>query len=38
VVNKVVVWGFTGMILNELFDHLGWSVPWDRSRLHQIDV
>ncbi len=38
VVNKVVVWGFTGMILNELFDHLGWSVPWDRNRLHQIDV
>jgi 8-oxo-dGTP pyrophosphatase MutT (NUDIX family) len=38
VVNKVVVWGFTGMILNELFDHLGWSVPWDRTRLHAIDV
>lgn len=38
VVNNVVVWGFTGMILNELFDQLGWSVPWDRSRLHQIDI
>jgi len=38
VVNKVVVWGFTGMILNELFDQLGWAVPWDRKRLHQIDI
>jgi 8-oxo-dGTP pyrophosphatase MutT (NUDIX family) len=38
VVNKVVVWGFTGMILNELFDQLGWAVPWDRNRLHQIDI
>jgi 8-oxo-dGTP pyrophosphatase MutT (NUDIX family) len=37
-VNKVVVWGFTGMILNELFDQLGWSVPWDRTRLHGIDI
>jgi len=37
-VNKVVVWGFTGMILNELFDQLGWSVPWDRTRLHGIDL
>jgi 8-oxo-dGTP pyrophosphatase MutT (NUDIX family) len=37
-VNKVVVWGFTGMILNELFDQLGWSVPWDRTRLHGIEV
>jgi 8-oxo-dGTP pyrophosphatase MutT (NUDIX family) len=38
VVKKVVVWGFTGMILNELFDQLGWAVPWDRNRLHQIDI
>ena len=26
-VNDVVVWGFTGMILNQLFDQLGWAVP-----------
>ena len=32
-VNDVVVWGFTGMILNQLFDQLGWAVPWDRARL-----
>ncbi|MFJ5698598.1 NUDIX hydrolase [Arthrobacter sp. NPDC093139] len=37
-VKDVVVWGFTGMILNELFDQLGWSVPWDRTRLHPLNV
>jgi len=37
-VNGVVVWGFTGMILNQLFEQLGWSVPWDRTRLHGIDL
>jgi 8-oxo-dGTP pyrophosphatase MutT (NUDIX family) len=37
-VNGVVVWGFTGLILNQLFEQLGWSVPWDKSRLHQIQV
>lgn len=36
-VNGVVVWGFTGLILNQLFDQLGWSVPWDRSRLIPIE-
>jgi 8-oxo-dGTP pyrophosphatase MutT (NUDIX family) len=37
-VNGVVVWGFTGMILNQLFEQLGWAVPWDRTRLYGIDV
>lgn len=37
-VNSVVVWGFTGMMLNQLFEQLGWAVPWDRTRLHGIDV
>lgn len=37
-VNGVVVWGFTGMILNQLFEQLGWAVPWDRTRFHGIDV
>jgi 8-oxo-dGTP pyrophosphatase MutT (NUDIX family) len=37
-VNGVVVWGFTGLVLNQLFDQLGWSVPWDKSRLRRIDV
>jgi hypothetical protein len=37
-VNGVVVWGFTGMILNQLFEQLDWAVPWDRARLYGIDV
>jgi hypothetical protein len=35
-VNGVVVWGFTGIVLNGLFEQLGWAVPWDRSRLHRM--
>lgn len=31
-----VVWGFTGMVLDGLFDDLGWTVPWDRDRT--IDI
>lgn len=31
-----VVWGFTAMILDRLFDDLGWSVPWDAGRT--VDV
>lgn len=27
-----LVWGFTGMILDRLFDELGWTEPWDRGR------
>ncbi|HET6241367.1 MAG TPA: CoA pyrophosphatase [Arthrobacter sp.] len=37
-VNGVVVWGFTGMILNQLFEQLGWAVPWNRTRLYGIDA
>lgn len=37
-VNGVVVWGFTGMILNQLFEQLRWAVPWDRTRRFGIDV
>ena len=32
-VNSVVVWGFTGAILDTLFAQLGWAVPWDTDRL-----
>jgi 8-oxo-dGTP pyrophosphatase MutT (NUDIX family) len=28
-----LVWGFTGMLLDGLFELLGWSEPWDRSRV-----
>lgn len=27
-----LVWGFTGGILDALFDRLGWTEPWDRTR------
>lgn len=28
----VVVWGFTAMVLDDLFDALGWTVPWQPVR------
>lgn len=27
-----LVWGFTGMVLDGLFDRLGWTEPWDPDR------
>jgi 8-oxo-dGTP pyrophosphatase MutT (NUDIX family) len=27
-----LVWGFTGMVLDGLFDRLGWTEPWDAGR------
>jgi 8-oxo-dGTP pyrophosphatase MutT (NUDIX family) len=27
-----LVWGFTGMLLDGLFDRLGWTEPWDADR------
>ncbi|MFD5276238.1 NUDIX hydrolase [Pseudarthrobacter sp. NPDC058362] len=37
-VNGVLVWGFTGIVLNGLFEQLGWAVPWDRTRKHKVGV
>ncbi|WP_114597645.1 NUDIX hydrolase [Renibacterium salmoninarum] len=31
-VQDAVVWGFTGSILNKLFDELGWTKDWDRRQ------
>jgi 8-oxo-dGTP pyrophosphatase MutT (NUDIX family) len=31
-VGDVIVWGFTAIVLSNLFDALGWAVPWDRGR------
>ena len=31
-----VVWGFTAMVLSRLFDELGWTIPWDRSRVKNV--
>jgi len=33
-----LVWGFTGMVLDALFDRLGWSEPWDDSRVLPLEV
>ena len=27
-----LVWGFTGLVLDGLFDRLGWTEPWDPTR------
>jgi hypothetical protein len=27
-----LVWGFTAIVLDRLFDALGWAEPWDRRR------
>ncbi|WP_278234593.1 CoA pyrophosphatase [Isoptericola sp. AK164] len=32
-----LVWGFTAGVLDALFDHLGWTEPWDRGRELEID-
>lgn len=28
-----LVWGFTAMLLDGLFDRLGWTEPWDQDRV-----
>ena len=32
----LVLWGFTAGIVNKLFDHLGWTRPWDASVEQQL--
>ncbi len=31
-----LVWGFTAHLLDGIFDELGWTEPWDRSRSFEI--
>ncbi len=31
-----VVWGFTALVLDGLFDRLGWTEEWDRGRLIEL--
>lgn len=33
-----LVWGFTGLLLDGLFDRLGWTEPWDREREIPFDT
>lgn len=30
------VWGFTAIVLNRLFDELGWTLDWDRERTIEL--
>ena len=32
----VILWGFTGGIIARLFDFLGWTRPWDQSRVQDL--
>ncbi len=32
----VILWGFTAGIIARLFDFVGWSVPWDESRMRDL--
>ncbi|AWB89068.1 NUDIX hydrolase [Salinibacterium hongtaonis] len=32
VVQDRVIWGFTAIVLDLMFEELGWTIPWDRSR------
>lgn len=34
--NDVILWGFTGGIISKLFDYLGWSQPWDETRVRDL--
>jgi hypothetical protein len=31
-----LVWGFTAMLLDGLFDRLGWTEPWDQARVMEL--
>lgn len=33
VIGRHLIWGFTALLLDALFDRLGWTVPWDRDRV-----
>ncbi|MCR2783936.1 MULTISPECIES: CoA pyrophosphatase [unclassified Microbacterium] len=33
-----LVWGFTAMVLDALFDRLGWTEPWDATRELPLEI
>lgn len=37
-VDGTIVWGFTAMVLDALFDATGWTVPWDASVERTVEV
>lgn len=32
----LILWGFTAGVINRLFDHVGWTRPWDASVRHRL--
>lgn len=34
--HDVILWGFTGGIIARLLDFLGWSQPWDETRVQEL--
>jgi 8-oxo-dGTP pyrophosphatase MutT (NUDIX family) len=32
-----IVWGFTGLVLDAMFDRLGWTEPWDPAREIELE-
>lgn len=37
-VNDMLVWGFTGGLIDLVLDHSGLALPWDRSAMIDLDV
>jgi 8-oxo-dGTP pyrophosphatase MutT (NUDIX family) len=37
-VDGTIVWGFTAMVLDGLFDACGWNVPWDRDDERPVSI
>lgn len=37
-VDGTIVWGFTAMVLDALFDATGWTVPWDTAAERPIEL
>lgn len=37
-IDGTIVWGFTAMVLDSLFDAAGWTVPWDTSVKRAIEL
>ncbi|MCO1338480.1 coenzyme A pyrophosphatase [Kocuria polaris] len=35
-VQDMLIWGFTGIVVSRLFDELGWTLRWDETREHRV--
>jgi 8-oxo-dGTP pyrophosphatase MutT (NUDIX family) len=34
--NEVLLWGFTAGVISRLFEYVGWSAPWDDTRIRDL--